>query len=85
MSTRRSAIIIGMLASTFWPLGIGIWLAVLVFAAGLILIAAIFILLLPFAATAGIQDGVRSYYYAERAQWSAQSRARSRFSLKRSE
>jgi hypothetical protein len=73
-----------MLASILWPLGIGIWLAVLLFAAGLILIPAIFILLLPFAAAAGIQDGVRRYY-AERAQRSAQSRARSRFSLKRSE
>ncbi len=45
-----------------WPLSVGICLAVLIFIAGLALISAIFILLLPFAAVAGIRSGVRRYY-----------------------
>jgi hypothetical protein len=49
-----------MLESILWPLGI--CLAMLVFVAGLVLIAAIFILLLPVAALVGIRNGVRRYH-----------------------
>ncbi|MBV8056634.1 MAG: hypothetical protein JOZ29_17570 [Deltaproteobacteria bacterium] len=51
--------------ATLWPLGIGIWLAVLVLLVGLALFVAILILALPFCAIIGIHRA-RSQFLAER-------------------
>jgi uncharacterized membrane protein YccF (DUF307 family) len=59
-----------------WPLGIGIWLAVLVLMVAVALFIAAIVIALPFVAVSGFRRGVRRYHEEVAARRAAEFQSR---------